>query len=125
VPLARVISGQSRLLGSANLVTRSGHVFQDAAGVPSRHAYVAETDVTDPEQYKAASPAAIAPGGGRFLVRVGELVVLEGGWQLSRLVTVNHGQVTRAPSRESAGQAQARYVLLSRSYCNSAYIFLP
>lgn len=68
--LARVISGQSRLLGSANLVTRSGHVFQDAAGVPSRDAYVAAgTDVTDPEQYeqyKAASPTAIAAGGDRF-----------------------------------------------------------
>ena len=45
---------------------------------------IVETDVTDPEQYeqyKAASPAAIAAGGGRFLVRGGELVVLEGDWQ--------------------------------------------
>jgi len=41
---------------------------------------IAETDVTDPEryeQYKAASPAAIAASGGRFLVRGGELAVLE------------------------------------------------
>jgi uncharacterized protein (DUF1330 family) len=32
---------------------------------------IVETDVTDPEQYQqymAASPAAIAAGGGRFLV---------------------------------------------------------
>ena len=50
---------------------------------------IAETDVTDPEQYeqyKAASPIAIAAGGGRFLVRGGQLVVLEGDWQPSRLV---------------------------------------
>jgi uncharacterized protein (DUF1330 family) len=50
---------------------------------------IVETDVTDPEryeQYKAASPAAIAAGGGRFLVRGGELAVLEGHWQPSRLV---------------------------------------
>ena len=50
---------------------------------------IVETDVTDPvqyEQYKAASPAAIAAGGGRFLVRGGELVVLEGDWQPPRLV---------------------------------------
>jgi uncharacterized protein (DUF1330 family) len=50
---------------------------------------IAETDVTDPEryeQYKAASPAPIAAGGGRFLVRGGELAVLEGNWQPSRLV---------------------------------------
>jgi uncharacterized protein (DUF1330 family) len=50
---------------------------------------IVETDVTNPEQYeqyKAASPAAIAAGGGRFLVRGGELAVLEGDWQPSRLV---------------------------------------
>jgi len=50
---------------------------------------IVETDVTDPEryeQYKAASPAAIATGGGRFLVRGGELVVLEGDWRPPRLV---------------------------------------
>lgn len=50
---------------------------------------IVETDVTDPEQYeqyKAASPAAIAAGGGRFLVRGGELVVLEGDWRPPRLV---------------------------------------
>jgi uncharacterized protein (DUF1330 family) len=49
---------------------------------------IAETDVTDSEryeQYKAASPTAIAAGGGRFPVRDGELVVLEGNWQPSRL----------------------------------------
>ena len=50
---------------------------------------IVETDVTDPEQYeqyKAASPAAIEAGGGRFLVRGGELVVLEGDWYPPRLV---------------------------------------
>ena len=50
---------------------------------------IVETDVTDPgqyEQYKTALPAAIAAGGGRFLVRGGELVVLEGDWQPPRLV---------------------------------------
>jgi uncharacterized protein (DUF1330 family) len=50
---------------------------------------IVETDITDPEQYeryKAASPAAIAAGGGRFLVRGGELAVLEGDWQPPRIV---------------------------------------
>lgn len=50
---------------------------------------IVETDIIDPEQYeqyKVASPAAIAAGGGRFLVRGGELVVLEGDWQPPRLV---------------------------------------
>jgi len=50
---------------------------------------IVETDIHDPEQYeqyKAASPAAVASGGGRFVVRGGELAVLEGDWNPSRLV---------------------------------------
>jgi uncharacterized protein (DUF1330 family) len=50
---------------------------------------VIETDIQDPEQYeryKAASPAAVRGGGGRFVVRGGELAVLEGDWDPSRLV---------------------------------------
>jgi uncharacterized protein (DUF1330 family) len=50
---------------------------------------IVETDVRDAEQYeryKAASPGAIAAGGGRFVVRGGEMAVLEGDWQPKRLV---------------------------------------
>ena len=50
---------------------------------------IVETEIHDPEQYeqyKAASPAAVAGGGGRFVARGGELAVLEGDWQPSRLV---------------------------------------
>ena len=60
---------------------------------------IVETDITDPEryeQYKAASPAAIAEGGGRFLVRGGELVVLEGGWQPTRLVMLEFEDLAAA-----------------------------
>jgi uncharacterized protein (DUF1330 family) len=52
---------------------------------------IVETEITDPEQYehyKAASPAAVASGGGRFVVRGGELAVLEGDWHPSRLVVL-------------------------------------
>ncbi len=50
---------------------------------------VVETDIHDPDQYeiyKQASPGAVAAGGGRFIARGGELVVLEGDWQPKRLV---------------------------------------
>jgi uncharacterized protein (DUF1330 family) len=50
---------------------------------------IIETDIHDAEQYeryKEASPAAVASGGGRFVARGGELAVLEGEWQPSRLV---------------------------------------
>jgi len=52
---------------------------------------IVETDIHDPEQYeryKAASPAAVSGGGGRFLVRGGELAVLEGDWHPKRLVVL-------------------------------------
>ncbi len=52
---------------------------------------IVETDIHDPEQYehyKAASPGAVAAGGGRFLVRGGELSVLEGDWKPKRLVVL-------------------------------------
>jgi uncharacterized protein (DUF1330 family) len=60
---------------------------------------IVETDVTDPEQYeqyKAASPAAIAAGGGRFLVRGGELAVLEGDWRPSRIVLLEFDDIEAA-----------------------------
>jgi uncharacterized protein (DUF1330 family) len=38
------------------------------------------------ERYRAVSPNAIAAGGGRFIARGGEVVVLEGDWQPKRLV---------------------------------------
>jgi uncharacterized protein (DUF1330 family) len=50
---------------------------------------IVETDIHDPEQYeryKAASPGAVAAGGGRFIARGGELAVLEGDWHPKRLV---------------------------------------
>jgi uncharacterized protein (DUF1330 family) len=52
---------------------------------------IVETDIHDPEQYeryKEASPGAIAAGGGRFVVRGGEVAVLEGDWQPKRLVVL-------------------------------------
>ena len=60
---------------------------------------IVETDISDPEQYeryKAASPGAIAAGGGRFLVRGGELDVLEGDWQPSRLVVLEFEDLAAA-----------------------------
>ena len=50
---------------------------------------IVETDITDPEQYeryKAETPASLAAVGARFLARGGELAVLEGDWEPSRLV---------------------------------------
>jgi uncharacterized protein (DUF1330 family) len=60
---------------------------------------IVETDITDPEQYekyKAASPGAVAAGGGRFLVRGGEVAVLEGDWHPPRLVMLEFEDLAAA-----------------------------
>ncbi|HEU0127157.1 MAG TPA: DUF1330 domain-containing protein [Pseudonocardiaceae bacterium] len=60
---------------------------------------IVETDITDPEryaQYKASSPGAVAAGGGRFVVRGGELAVLEGDWRPSRLVVLEFEDLAAA-----------------------------
>ncbi len=87
------------IVGKANPRTEAvlGAAFPGGEGRIALCAYafampayvIAETEIDDPEQYekyKAASPGAIAAGGGRFLVRGGEVAVLEGDWEPSRLV---------------------------------------
>src|SRR5579884_2633367 len=52
---------------------------------------IVETDIHDPEQYaryQQAVPASLAAHGGRFIVRGGEMTVLEGDWQPKRLVAL-------------------------------------
>ncbi len=52
---------------------------------------IVETDITDPvqyEQYKTAAAAAVAAAGGRYVVRGGELAVVEGDWNPERLVVL-------------------------------------
>jgi uncharacterized protein (DUF1330 family) len=60
---------------------------------------IVETDITDPERYeryRAASPGAVAAAGGRFVVRGGELAVLEGDWRPSRLVVLEFADLDAA-----------------------------
>ena len=60
---------------------------------------IVETDVTDPEQYeryKAAASDAVAAAGGRYVVRGGELAVLEGDWQPPRLVILEFEDLAAA-----------------------------
>jgi uncharacterized protein (DUF1330 family) len=60
---------------------------------------IVDIDVTDPErydQYKAATPATIAAAGGRFLVRGGQVTILEGDWQPSRLVVLEFEDLAAA-----------------------------
>jgi uncharacterized protein (DUF1330 family) len=70
---------------------------------------IVETDIHDPEQYeqyKAASPGAVAAGGGRFVVRGGELAVLEGDWSPSRLVVLEFEDLEAAKQWYASDQYQ-------------------
>jgi len=71
---------------------------------------IVETDITDPEQYeqyKAASPGAIAAHGGRFVVRGGEMAVLEGDWTPKRLVLVEFDDLETAKRFYESPEYQA------------------
>jgi uncharacterized protein (DUF1330 family) len=71
---------------------------------------IVETDIHDHEQYeqyKAASPAAVAGGGGRFVVRGGELAVLEGDWSPSRLVVLEFESLEAAKRWYESEEYQA------------------
>ncbi len=60
---------------------------------------VVDMKISDPEQYKhymAAAPAVVAQHGGEYLVRGGQLEVMEGHWQPARVA------VLRFPSFEQA-----------------------
>jgi uncharacterized protein (DUF1330 family) len=71
---------------------------------------IVETDVHDHEQYelyKQASPAAVTAGGGRFIVRGGELAVLEGDWQPKRLVLLEFPDLDAAKRFYDSTEYQA------------------
>jgi uncharacterized protein (DUF1330 family) len=71
---------------------------------------IAETDILDPEQYeqyKAASPGAVAAAGGRFVVRGGELAVLEGDWNPPRLVILEFENLEAAKAFYESPEYQA------------------
>jgi len=75
---------------------------------------IVETDITDPEQYeqyKAASPGAVAAGGGRFVVRGGETAVLEGDWHPKRLVVVEFPDLEAAKRFYDSPEYQAAKAL--------------
>ena len=60
---------------------------------------IASVTVTDAEKYKnymALSPTAVAAAGGKFIVRGGNMKVLEGAWANPRIVIIEY------PTREAA-----------------------
>ena|SRR5215471_21752643 len=74
---------------------------------------VARVEVTDPvryQEYIKATPAAIARYGGKFIIRGGELITLEGPLETRRLVVIEFPSLEQAKaffSSEEYGRAKA------------------
>ena len=74
---------------------------------------VARVEVTDPIQYQEytkATPAAIARFGGKFIIRGGELVTLEGPPETRRLVVIEFPSLEQAKAfyaSDEYGKAKA------------------
>jgi uncharacterized protein (DUF1330 family) len=73
---------------------------------------IVETNVTDQEQYeryREVAPESIAAHGGRYIVRGGELTVLEGDWNPSRVVVLEFSDLETAKrwyASEEYGEAR-------------------
>ncbi len=71
---------------------------------------IARIDVTDPEKYKkytAVTPGLIAKYGGRFVVRGGETVTLEGPEETGRVVVIEFDSLDQAKVFYNSGDYQA------------------
>ncbi len=85
---------------------------------------IVDSDVTDPvryEEYRKLAPAAIARHGGRYLVRGGKSVTLEGDWAPKRVVVLEFPDLAtaqafydspeyRAARAVRAGAANMRFI---------------
>lgn len=71
---------------------------------------IARIDVTDPEKYKeytAVTPGLIAKHGGRFVVRGGETVTLEGPEETGRVVVIEFDSLDQAKAMYESAEYQA------------------
>ncbi|MBL8670592.1 MAG: DUF1330 domain-containing protein [Alphaproteobacteria bacterium] len=70
---------------------------------------IVESNVTNPEGFKAymaAAPAIVAKWGGKYLVRGGELAVLEGKWTPKRLTVLEFPTLEKAKGFHASPEYQ-------------------
>ena len=71
---------------------------------------IARVEITDPEKYKdymAVTPGLIAKHGGRFIVRGGETVTLEGPEETGRVVVIEFDSLEQAKAMYESADYQA------------------
>ena len=86
---------------------------------------IADVAVHDPERYRdytAGMPGSIAPYGGRFLVRGGDVEPLEGPWRPGRVVVIEFPDLERA--RAWYGSEEYQELMRVRQEASSASLLL-
>jgi uncharacterized protein (DUF1330 family) len=95
---------------AAVMLAATGFAYLRAATVAAKGYVVAEITVTDPEAYKqyaATVPPIAAKFGGRYLVRGGQTVTVEGDPPSGRIVVIEFESLAAARSFEESPDYQA------------------
>ena len=85
---------------------------------------IAQVDVTDPEkfeQYRALVPATLKKYGGEYIVRGGEMAVLEGDMPFPRVVVIRFTDLAAA-KRWHASEEYAGPISLRQASSNSVLV---
>ena len=77
---------------------------------------IGDVNITNPskfEKYRGQAPATVKKYGGRYIVRGGPIVKMEGDWEPSRLVIIEFDTMTQLKkwyhSKEYSGPKQLRH----------------
>lgn len=95
---------------AAVILGATAFTFLPAATVAPKGYVIAEITVTDPQAYKqyaAAVPAIAAKFGGKYLVRAGQTVAVEGDPPSGRIVVIEFDSLAAARSFEDSPEYQA------------------
>jgi len=95
---------------AAVILGATAFTFLPAATVAPKGYVIAEITVTDPEAYKqyaAAVPAIAAKFSGKYLVRAGQTVAVEGDPPGGRIVVIEFDSLAAARSFEDSAEYQA------------------
>jgi uncharacterized protein (DUF1330 family) len=106
-------------------VVRLAAVPGQAQSAATKAYYVAEFELTDPEgikPYSAGVAATLKPFGGRFIVRGGKLVGLEGPPPGSRTVIIEFPSIERAEAWYNSPEYTALRSYRQRSGVSRTYI---
>jgi len=97
-------------VAAAVMIAATGLTLLRAAAVSPKGYVIAEITVTDPEAYKqyaAAVAAIVAKSGGKYLVRGGQTLAVEGEPPRGRIVVIEFDSLAAARSFEDSPDYQA------------------